>query len=112
MNKQSRLPAPRTRGSSPSIDTNSPDAQLAAGGPSERPLLSSLLRLRDDTAMPIYQQLEEQLEALIADGSLPVGTVLPAERQLAESLGLSRATVQRAYSTLRQRKLLLAQGRR
>jgi GntR family transcriptional regulator len=62
--------------------------------------------------MPRYQQLEQQLEALISDGALPAGTVLPAERQLAESLGLSRATVQRAYSGLRQRKLLVAQGRR
>ncbi len=62
--------------------------------------------------MPLYQQLEQQLEALITDEVLPAGTVLPAERQLAESLGLSRATVQRAYSGLRQRKLLVAQGRR
>lgn len=62
--------------------------------------------------MPLYQQLEQQLETLIEDGTLPAGTVLPAERQLAESMGLSRATVQRAYRTLRQRKLLIAQGRR
>jgi GntR family transcriptional regulator len=74
--------------------------------------LPSLLRLRDDTAMPLYQQIEQQLESLIKDGSLPAGTVLPAERQLAESLGLSRATVQRAYHTLRQRKLVAAHGRR
>jgi GntR family transcriptional regulator len=62
--------------------------------------------------MPIYQQLEQQLEALIMEGALPVGTVLPAERQLADNLGLSRATVQRAYNALRQRDLVLAQGRR
>lgn len=62
--------------------------------------------------MPLYQQLEQQLEALIKGGTLPAGTVLPAERQLAESLGLSRATVQRVYNTLRQHKLVLAQGRR
>jgi GntR family transcriptional regulator len=62
--------------------------------------------------MPLYQQLEQQLEALITAGALPVGTVLPAERQLAASLGISRATVERAYHTLRQRKLLVAQGRR
>ena len=61
--------------------------------------------------MPLYQQLEQQLEALIKGGTLPAGTVLPAERQLAESLGLSRATVQRAYNTLRQHKLVAAQGR-
>jgi GntR family transcriptional regulator len=75
-------------------------------------LLSDLVQLRSDTAMPLYQQLEQQLENLIRNGTLPAGTVLPAERQLAESLGLSRATVQRAYHTLRQRRLLVAQGRR
>jgi GntR family transcriptional regulator len=62
--------------------------------------------------MPLYQQLEQQLESLISSGRLPVGTVLPAERQLADELGLSRATVQRAYNTLRQRELVQAQGRR
>lgn len=72
----------------------------------------SLLHLRDDTAMPLYQQLEEQLHGLIASGTLPIGTVLPAERQLAENLGVSRVTVQRAYAGLRQRDFLAAQGRR
>jgi GntR family transcriptional regulator len=62
--------------------------------------------------MPIYQQLEEQLHALITNGTLPAGTTLPAERQLAERLGVSRATVQRSYNTLRQRNLLAAHGRR
>jgi GntR family transcriptional regulator len=78
----------------------------------ERPSLPSLLRLRDDTAMPLYQQLEEQLDALIRSGDIPAGSVLPAERQLADSLGLSRVTVQRAYHALRQRRLVVAQGRR
>jgi GntR family transcriptional regulator len=62
--------------------------------------------------MPMYQQLEKQLMARIDDGTLPPGAVLPAERQLAETLRVSRVTVRRAYDELRQRKLLHAQGRR
>lgn len=62
--------------------------------------------------MPLYQQLEEQLNRLMEAGSLTPGTILPAERQLAESLGVSRVTVQRAYASLRRRDLLVAQGRR
>ncbi|WP_247895139.1 GntR family transcriptional regulator [Azospirillum brasilense] len=73
--------------------------------------MPSLLRLRDDTAQPLYQQLEAQLLALIENGTLSAGTTLPAERQLAESLGISRATVQRSYHMLRHSKLISAHGR-
>jgi GntR family transcriptional regulator len=62
--------------------------------------------------MPLYQQLEDQLKSRIEDGTLPTGSVLPAERQLAERLGVSRITVQRAYSGLRQRNLVSSQGRK
>jgi GntR family transcriptional regulator len=81
------------------------------GATRERRSLLDTLHLRDDTAMPLYQQLEQQLITLIEDGSLAPGTTLPAERQLAERLGVSRVTVQRSYNGLRQRKLLTAHGR-
>ncbi len=48
---------------------------------------------------------------MIRDGRIPAGTTLPAERQLAETLGVSRATIQRCYSTLRERRLIRAHGR-
>lgn len=76
-----------------------------------KPPFQELLDLRSDTAKPLYQQLEDQLTRLIGEGVLPPGTTLPAERQLAERLSISRATVQRSYNALRQRKLLSAQGR-
>lgn len=87
-----------------------PDTERATSQPA-RPSLPNLLALRDDTAKPLYQQLEDQLTHLIGEGVLPAGTTLPAERQLAEKLKISRATVQRCYNTLRQRKLLSAHGR-
>lgn len=73
--------------------------------------LSELIQLRDDTAKPLYLQLEEQLLALVEGGALPAGTVLPAERQLAESLGVSRVTVHRAYRAMQERELLSTRGR-
>lgn len=73
--------------------------------------MPNLIALRDDTAKPLYQQLEDQLTHLIGEGVLPAGTTLPAERQLAEKLKISRATVQRCYNILRERKLLSAHGR-
>lgn len=75
------------------------------------PPLASLIHLSGETAQPIYQQLEEQLLRLIENGTLSAGTTLPAERQLANRLGLSRATVQRAYHGLRHRALIAAHGR-
>jgi GntR family transcriptional regulator len=112
VSNQDRPPDRRTQGGPDSVTPTARGTQVSSTGPGDRPSFPELLQLRDDTAMPLYQQIEQQLEALIHDGTLPAGTVLPAERQLAESLGLSRATVQRAYSALRQRKLLLSQGRR
>jgi GntR family transcriptional regulator len=62
--------------------------------------------------MPLYLQLERQIGDLVARGVVPVGAVLPAERSLAERLGVSRVTVQRAYDALRQKGVLSAEGRR
>ncbi|MBV9508746.1 MAG: GntR family transcriptional regulator [Caulobacteraceae bacterium] len=81
------------------------------GRRAEAPPLHRLLRLREDTAAPLYQQLEDQLGDLIAEGRLPEGTTLPAERRLAEALGVSRATVQRCYNVLRERRLIQGRGR-
>lgn len=75
------------------------------------PTLLDLLQFDTATAKPLYQQLSDRLIGLIGDGTISPGTTLPAERQLADSLRVSRATVQRAYSLLRDRKLLSAQGR-
>ncbi len=49
---------------------------------------------------PIYQQIIEEVKARISDGRLPAGTQLPTVRQLAQDLGVTRLTVQHAYSEL------------
>ncbi len=43
---------------------------------------------------------QRTVAALDRGRTLPAGTTLPAERQLAESLGVSRATVQRFYHNI------------
>lgn len=75
-------------------------------------MLADRVNLRRDTARPLYVQLEEQILALVTSNHLPPGTTLPAERQLAEALGVSRATVQTSYNALRARRILAGQGRR
>ncbi len=74
--------------------------------------LHSLVSLERDAPQPLYVQLEEQIGALIENERLPAGVTLPPERQLAEALGISRATVQTSYNALRVRGLLGGRGRR
>ena len=51
---------------------------------------------------PRYAALADRVRLLVADGRVPLGTRLPAERELATALALSRATVTAAYARLRE----------
>ena len=51
---------------------------------------------------PAYAGLADSLVLLIGDGRIGLGTRLPSERELTEALGVSRTTVTRAYSALRE----------
>lgn len=50
---------------------------------------------------PDYVALAEALRGLLTDGRLALGVRLPAERELAETLEISRTTVTAAYNELR-----------
>ncbi|MFI9273880.1 PLP-dependent aminotransferase family protein [Kitasatospora sp. NPDC052896] len=69
------------------------------------PALARLLgsaRLPDPPGhRPAYRALAGQIRLLISEGRLPVGARLPAERELAGALALSRTTIATAYDTLR-----------
>lgn len=51
----------------------------------------------------VYRALAERVRLLVLDGRIPTATRLPAERELAERLGLSRTSVTAAYRELRDR---------
>ncbi len=48
----------------------------------------------------IWEEIVEQLKAMITNGELKPGDKLPSERDLAESLNVSRASVREALTTL------------
>jgi DNA-binding transcriptional MocR family regulator len=51
---------------------------------------------------PDYVALASAIRGLLTDGRLPLGVRLPAERELAEALDISRTTVSAAYRELRE----------
>ncbi|MHA7283442.1 MocR-like transcription factor YczR [Arthrobacter sp. TMS2-4] len=53
------------------------------------------------TAGPAYGALADRIRLLTLDGRIPLGTRLPAERELAAQLGVSRTLVAAAYARLR-----------
>ena len=56
--------------------------------------------LDDDSSLPKYQQLTEQLYAMIRSGELKAGEKLPPERELGKENQIARGTVQMAYQEL------------
>jgi len=57
---------------------------------------------RSDSAHAAYQALADRIRLLVIDGRIPLGTRVPAERELASQLGVSRTTVTAAYAELRE----------
>ncbi|QIQ20230.1 MocR-like pyridoxine biosynthesis transcription factor PdxR [Zophobihabitans entericus] len=64
-------------------------------------------KLSDNQHLPIYQQIIKLIEQKINSGQLLTGEKLPAERKLAELLGVNRSTVIRAFDELVERGVLI-----
>jgi len=59
---------------------------------------------------PAERQLAATVRALVLDGRLPLESRVPAERELATALGVSRASIASAYEQLGSEGLLRPQG--
>jgi GntR family transcriptional regulator len=55
---------------------------------------------------PLYQQIVDEIKALIAGGELPEGSALPPVRQVAADLGVNLNTIAYAYRQLQQQGLV------
>jgi DNA-binding GntR family transcriptional regulator len=58
------------------------------------------------------RQIREQLDSLIEAGELAAGTLLPSERELANTLKVARNVVRGAYEQLMEAGRLRSEGRR
>lgn len=56
--------------------------------------------ISNQSELPIYAQIKEQIKEQILNGLINEGTVLPSIRQLAKELGVSVITTTRAYNEL------------
>ncbi len=63
-------------------------------------VLLDMIAIDRESSTPLYLQLDRQLRAAVLSGTLKKGNRLPATRQLAQELGLSRVTVQGTYDQL------------
>jgi GntR family transcriptional regulator len=55
---------------------------------------------------PLYQQVVDEIKALIAAGELPAGSSLPPVRQVAADLGVNLNTIAYAYRQLQKQGLV------
>jgi len=60
-----------------------------------------------ESAVPYYHQVKEAVRALIIDGKLKPGDMLPSEFSLSDQLGISRLVVHRAFRELVTEGLLI-----
>lgn len=58
------------------------------------------------------RQLTDQLGELISDGALAIGSLLPSERTLANSLGVARNVVRGSYEYLEKAGIVQREGRK
>jgi len=58
--------------------------------------------ISNKSSKPIYEQITSQIKAMIMNGELQTGDMLPSMRALAKSLHISVITAQRAYEDLQR----------
>ncbi|MDL2234206.1 PLP-dependent aminotransferase family protein [Ruminococcaceae bacterium OttesenSCG-928-L11] len=64
------------------------------------------IRLEHNSGTPLYQQIVEQVRAMVLNGTLPAGYRLPPERKLADALSVNRTTILNAYRELKAEGLI------
>ncbi|MDZ4834377.1 MAG: PLP-dependent aminotransferase family protein [Candidatus Melainabacteria bacterium] len=67
-------------------------------------------KLDAESEMPLYRQLSDRLQELIADLEFMPGELMPSTRALASALGISRKTVCRCYEDLLSRGFIKSQS--
>ena len=67
--------------------------------------------LNDDSDVPVYLQIRNQIVVGISDERLKAGEKLPTVRALAQEIGINSMTVNKAYQMLKQEGYILTDKR-
>ncbi len=70
------------------------------------------IRIDRKSVDSMTRQLTDQLGGLISSGALAVGSLLPSERALANSLGIARNVVRGSYEYLEKAGVVQREGRK
>jgi len=65
--------------------------------------------ISNSSGQPIYEQIANQVKALIISGALQEGEMLPSMRLLAKELRISVITTKRAYEELEREGFIISQ---
>ena len=72
------------------------------------PRSQPLFVVHASSGVPIYRQLIDQVETLVAGGRLEPGDLVPSVRQVAAALGVNPMTVSKAWSRLEADGVLIS----
>ena len=70
------------------------------------------IRINRKSVDSMTRQITDQLGGLISSGAMAVGSILPSERSLANSLGVARNVVRGSYEYLEKAGVVQREGRK
>ena len=70
------------------------------------------IKINRKSVESMTRQITDQLGTLISNGALAIGSMLPSERTLANSLGVARNVVRGSYEYLEKAGVIQREGRK
>ena len=70
------------------------------------------IRINRKSVESMTRQITDQLGSLISSGAMAIGSLLPSERSLANSLGVARNVVRGSYEYLEKAGVVQREGRK
>lgn len=70
--------------------------------------MSEMIKIDSESQIPVYKQIVGRIEELIRSSELQAGALLPSMNELSSGIDVSKETVKKAYSILRNKGIIEA----